>query len=306
MKLWVINRNTGELRHHGTKGMKWGQRLYQNKDGSLTGLGKLRYGTKTAANAAFKKKAAKQAARKKEREDTRKAKKEVKQWEEIRKKPLKKLTAEELEIRTKRMKKEKELKEVENNVYKKATSAGKQFIEKFAKDAVGESVINVGKTVVTNFLKKRLGLDEEDMTNILDIYEQKGLRGMTDAEISKLGKRAEAVKEANKQFGVKDKEDAANEKKTRERVDKEIEDIIKETEKKNKKNNNSAKEPPLSDDYKVHTGKVSGTGTSKGSQRRKNANSKTSKTSKPDDYYDPIDTTFTDQYGLVPYRKRKW
>lgn len=32
-----------ELEHHGTKGMKWGQRLYQNKDGSLTELGKRRY-----------------------------------------------------------------------------------------------------------------------------------------------------------------------------------------------------------------------------------------------------------------------
>lgn len=35
--------NTDELQHHGIKGMKWGQRLYQNKDGSLTPLGKKRY-----------------------------------------------------------------------------------------------------------------------------------------------------------------------------------------------------------------------------------------------------------------------
>ena len=34
-----------ELYHHGTKGQKWGQRLYQNKDGSLTPLGKMRYGS---------------------------------------------------------------------------------------------------------------------------------------------------------------------------------------------------------------------------------------------------------------------
>lgn len=30
--------------HSGVKGMKWGRRLYQNKDGSLTALGKIRYG----------------------------------------------------------------------------------------------------------------------------------------------------------------------------------------------------------------------------------------------------------------------
>lgn len=35
-----------DLYHHGTKGMKWGNRLYQNKDGSLTPLGRMRYGSK--------------------------------------------------------------------------------------------------------------------------------------------------------------------------------------------------------------------------------------------------------------------
>ena len=32
------------LCHYGTSGMKWGKRLYQNLDGSLTPLGRLRYG----------------------------------------------------------------------------------------------------------------------------------------------------------------------------------------------------------------------------------------------------------------------
>lgn len=32
-----------ELQHHGVKGMKWGVRRYQNKDGSLTKAGKTRY-----------------------------------------------------------------------------------------------------------------------------------------------------------------------------------------------------------------------------------------------------------------------
>lgn len=31
--------------HHGTQGMKWGRRLYQNADGSLTPLGRMRYGS---------------------------------------------------------------------------------------------------------------------------------------------------------------------------------------------------------------------------------------------------------------------
>lgn len=39
------------LAHFGTKGMKWGQRRFQNPDGSLTSLGKERYGSKGGASA---------------------------------------------------------------------------------------------------------------------------------------------------------------------------------------------------------------------------------------------------------------
>lgn len=38
-----MNRCEEVLMHHGTKGMKWGIRRYQNPDGSLTAAGKMRY-----------------------------------------------------------------------------------------------------------------------------------------------------------------------------------------------------------------------------------------------------------------------
>lgn len=45
-----------ELYHYGVKGMKWGVRRYQNKDGTWTSAGKARYGVSRTSNRANEKK----------------------------------------------------------------------------------------------------------------------------------------------------------------------------------------------------------------------------------------------------------
>ena len=68
-----------ELLHYGRKGQHWGDRLYQNKDGSLTPLGRLRYGRKPTGVGVRKKT---KEQKKKAKEEALKKKEEKKKQEE--------------------------------------------------------------------------------------------------------------------------------------------------------------------------------------------------------------------------------
>ena len=90
-----------ELYHHGIKGMKWGRRLYQNEDGTLTPLGRIRYGKEKARQLdnlakAREAKRTKAAAKASAEEQAKKEAEEKEKYENEKQKALKSGTAAEV------------------------------------------------------------------------------------------------------------------------------------------------------------------------------------------------------------------
>lgn len=167
MEYYIVD---GELRHHGTKGMKWGRRRYQNPDGSLTALGRIRYGAGKAGDAVGK--AVKGVYQKHKTKVANK--KESERIEKLMKKPIKKLTEAELAERTALATKQKNLRQIESDSDRLAANA-KSFMNKFGSkmlnDALVPAMVNAGKGAVEKFLSKKLddimGLNDKDSVDAL-------------------------------------------------------------------------------------------------------------------------------------------
>lgn len=130
-----------ELTHHGIRGMKWGIRRFQNKDGSLTLLGKKRIGQKDDSDAPAKPKP----------------------------KSVKEMTDEELTQKIRRL----QLEQQYANLQPKKVSKGKEIANKFLDQAIVPAATNMGKQFLEKQLKKALGLDDKKDDNSLDAMKKK-------------------------------------------------------------------------------------------------------------------------------------
>lgn len=170
-----------ELAHHGTKGMKWGIRNYQNKDGSLTPAGKKRYGSLEDAVGAVKayhikakrkrnlKKAREAAAAKRVADAEAKAKAEQRAKDVADGKiSARKMTSEELQSRIDKLNLEKRYKQLmeETDPSSQVQSFGKTFVKKMWNEAVQPAAAEAGKAVLKDVLikqlRKKTGLDVDD------------------------------------------------------------------------------------------------------------------------------------------------
>lgn len=133
-----------ELYHWGIKGMKWGIRRFQNKDGSLTPAGRKRYSDGSDGTSGQSKTANKP-------------------------KSVKDMSDDELRTKVNRLALEKNALDLERQVSSlspQKVAKGQGFVQKIGKEVIGPALLSAGRTQLTNFLNDRLskalGLNSKD------------------------------------------------------------------------------------------------------------------------------------------------
>ena len=149
-----------ELMHWGIKGMKWGVRRYQNKDGSLTPAGRKRY-DKEMAKLKEEEKIAKNKLKtqaklnkldekRKEVEALKSGKPIAKKNQQPSKPSVKDMSDEELRQTVNRLLMEQQYAKLNPQ----QVSAGQKFVKKVMNDVVAPAATEVGKNVLKDAMTK--------------------------------------------------------------------------------------------------------------------------------------------------------
>lgn len=165
--------NSSELEHHGVKGMHWGVRRYQNKDGSLTAAGKKRRRSDSDGEkrGLFGRKA-KAESKGAPESTTKKAK-------EPAKKKISEMTDDELKAKVARLQLEKQALDLDKQVAAlnpKKVSRGQKFVQHVGGKVIGPAATEAARSSMTKYLTKTmsnaLGVSEKDTKNSLAALEK--------------------------------------------------------------------------------------------------------------------------------------
>ena len=154
--------SNNELTHQGTKGMRWGVRRYQNKDGTLTEAGRIRA-------AKVEEKYPKITGRKQ-------GESSIKSTSSLRKKKISEMSDEEIIERINRLNLEKRYHEILNGPSKKQQENGHAFIKKIGSEVIMPAAMELGRQglrsagvkVGNDFIRKHTKSNDE--FNALRLY----------------------------------------------------------------------------------------------------------------------------------------
>ena len=163
-----------ELMHYGRKGQKWGVRLFQNKDGSLTPAGRIRYGKNgppirksgrelLKENTVNMKKTWNSASPAVRDKSIRFAAKTISKSTETGKRAAQQKSVSEMSDQELRAAIDRKRLEIEYaRLNPQQVSRGQKFAKAVMNDLVIPAAKNVGKAYIEQELKKALGIKNEE------------------------------------------------------------------------------------------------------------------------------------------------
>lgn len=214
----MSNVNVDEfLEHHGIKGQKWGVLRYQNADGSLTPLGRIRYGVGKSKTGSKKSSSA---------SNVKKSSSSSESSSISKRKSVSEMTDDEIRKAIDRVRLEQTYTQLlAQSATKPQTTRGQRFAKTIFNDVIKPAAINSGKSVLqdlmTKYMRDLTGLNKKDAEQNSKKYMndlQEEVKRLTlESQKRKLAQEAKDAKQREKEAKQRAKEEKRKQKEEEEK-----------------------------------------------------------------------------------------